>query len=151
MIIVTIVLGVLVISLSEVAGENNRDDRLQSPATLGLVGAELVVETAPTIEISYIEPIAKPDGLERNCPYWFAKVDEITQDETERAWLKRVMECESECRSGVVNGGGYTGLFQWSPYFWKKQFEEDIFDGEAQIKNSLYKYRVGGRGLWQCK
>ena len=87
-----------------------------------------------------------------SCDTWDNAIDKATSNDTERSWLKRVMRCESRCRAGVVNSLGYTGLFQWSPYYWQKQFpNDDIFDGYAQIRNSLWKYRMGGAGIWVCK
>ena len=85
------------------------------------------------------------DGIEKhgyNCPYWYSVVDSGPYSKEEKRWLKFIMECESGCNA-ESNKGTYKGLFQWSPYWWSKQFSENIFDGYAQIKNTIKKYRSG--------
>ncbi len=77
-----------------------------------------------------------------NCPYWYSVVDSGPYTDEEKKWLKFIMECESGCNA-ESNKGTYKGLFQWSPYWWSKQFNENIFDGYAQIKNTIKKYRSG--------
>lgn len=85
------------------------------------------------------------DGIEPhgyNCPYWYSVVDSTPYSQEEKDWLKFVMYCESVCNA-ESNKSGYKGLFQWSPYWWDKQFSENIFDGHAQIKHTIEKYRAG--------
>jgi len=77
-----------------------------------------------------------------NCPYWYSVVDREPYSEEEKRWLKFIMYCESGCNA-ESNKSNYKGLFQWSPYWWRKQFPENIFDGHAQIKNTVSKYRAG--------
>ena len=77
-----------------------------------------------------------------NCPYWYQVVDAGPYTEEEKRWLKFVMHCESGCNA-ESNKNFYKGLFQWSPTTWRKQFSENIFDGHAQIKNTVSKYRAG--------
>ncbi len=77
-----------------------------------------------------------------NCPFWYSVVDSGPYTKKEKEWLKFVMYCESGCNA-EADKGSYKGLFQWSPYWWKHQFNENIFDGYAQIKNTINKYRAG--------
>jgi hypothetical protein len=77
-----------------------------------------------------------------NCPYWYSVVDSGPYSEEEKRWLKFIMYCESGCNA-ESNKSSYKGLFQWSPYWWRKQFSENIFDGHAQIIRTVGKYRAG--------
>lgn len=77
-----------------------------------------------------------------NCGYWYSVVDSGPYSQEEKRWLKFIMYCESGCNA-ESNKGTYKGLFQWSPYWWRKQFSENIFDGHAQIKHTIGKYRAG--------
>ncbi|MDY0097254.1 MAG: G5 domain-containing protein [Candidatus Dojkabacteria bacterium] len=77
-----------------------------------------------------------------DCPYWYSVVDSGPYNKEEKRWLKFIMYCESGCNA-ESNKGTYKGLFQWSPYWWRKQFSENIFDGHAQLKHTIAKYRAG--------
>ena len=77
-----------------------------------------------------------------NCDYWYRVVDTGPYTPEEQRWLKFIMYCESGCNA-EANKGSYKGLFQWSPFWWNKQFTENIFDGHAQIRNTVAKYRAG--------
>lgn len=77
-----------------------------------------------------------------NCDYWYHVVDTGPYTPEEQRWLKFIMYCESGCNA-ESNKGSYKGLFQWSPFWWSKQFSENIFDGHAQIRNTVAKYRAG--------
>ena len=79
---------------------------------------------------------------EYNCPFWYSVVDSGPYTQEEKDWLKFIMYCESGCNA-ESNKSNYKGLFQWSPYWWNKQFDENIFDGYAQIKHTVEKYRAG--------
>jgi hypothetical protein len=84
-------------------------------------------------------------GIERreyDCPYWYSVVDNGPYTEEEKRWLKFIMHCESGCNA-ESNKSTYKGLFQWHPYWWSRQFKENIFDGHAQLKNTIGKYRAG--------
>jgi hypothetical protein len=99
-----------------------------------------------------VKPKTNIKTHEGDCKYWDKVIDKYAKSNAESTWAKRIMRCESSCRTQVVNKLGYTGLFQWSPYYWRKQFPKDnIFDGDAQVRNSLWKYRMGGKGIWECK
>jgi hypothetical protein len=82
-----------------------------------------------------------------NCPYWYSVIDSGPYNEEEKKWLKFVMLCESGCNA-ESNKGYYKGLFQWSPPLWKKQYTDNIFDGHAQIKHTIFKYRAGAATMW---
>ncbi len=85
------------------------------------------------------------DGIELrgyNCPYWYSVVDSGPYSQEEKEWLKFVMYCESGCNA-ESNKSNYKGLFQWNPFWWEKQFNENIFDGYAQLKHTIEKYRAG--------
>lgn len=89
-------------------------------------------------------------GIEQrgyNCPYWYSVVDSGPYTDEEKAWLKFVMKCESGCNA-ESNKTKYKGLFQWDPYFWRKQYSENIFDGHAQLKHTIEKYRAGAATMW---
>lgn len=77
-----------------------------------------------------------------NCPFWYSVVDSGPYTQEEKDWLKFMMYCESGCNA-ESNKSNYKGLFQWNPYWWNKQFDESIFDGYAQIKHTVEKYRAG--------
>lgn len=77
-----------------------------------------------------------------NCSYWYSVVDNSPYSQEEKRWLKYIMYCESGCNA-ESNKSSYKGLFQWSPLWWRKQFSENIFDGHAQIRHTIAKYRAG--------
>ena len=79
-----------------------------------------------------------------DCSYWNGYIDSsVNATDEEKQWLKFIMKCESGCNA-ENDKAFYKGLFQWHPCFWYIQFPEDnIFDGEAQIKRSLQKLREG--------
>lgn len=78
-----------------------------------------------------------------NCAYWNAYVDSINASVQEKEWLKFLMKGESGCNA-ESNKSFYKGLFQWSPCLWYTQYPNDnIFDGEAQIRRTLEKLRDG--------
>ena len=88
------------------------------------------------------------DGIEKrgyNCPYWDSVVDSGPYSDEEKTWLKFIMKCESGCNAELNsnNNKTYKGLFQYSPTTWKKRYTENIFDGYAQIRNTVEKYRSG--------
>ncbi len=104
------------------------------------------IEREPTVRIlevgtaMYTLEGIDPKGY--NCEYWHKVVDTGPYTEEEKRWLKFIMYCESGCNA-ESNKGSYKGLFQWSPYWWSKQFPENIFDGHAQIRHTMEKYRSG--------
>lgn len=100
----------------------------------------------PTVRIlevgTSMYSLAGIDPKGYNCEYWYQVVDTGPYTEEEKRWLKFIMYCESGCNA-ESNKSAYKGLFQWSPYWWSKQFQENIFDGHAQIKHTVAKYRAG--------
>lgn len=90
-----------------------------------------------------------PDDVDKqygyNCKHWYSVVDEGNYTDQEKQWLKFVMECESGCNA-ESNKSFYKGLFQWNPKYWDTFFPSDnIFDGYAQIENTVWKIRDGVR------
>lgn len=83
-----------------------------------------------------------------NCNYWYGVVDSGPYTDDEKQWLKFVMKCESGCNAESNKHPVYKGLFQWSPYYWGKQYDENIFDGHAQIKHTVEKIRAGAHSMW---
>lgn len=84
-----------------------------------------------------------------NCNHWYTVVDEGNYTDKEKEWLKFVMKCESGCNAESDKNSSYKGLFQWSPYWWYKQYpNENIYDGYAQIKHTVEKIRAGAYSLW---
>jgi hypothetical protein len=78
-----------------------------------------------------------------NCAYWSAYIDGIDATIQEKEWLKFVMRWESGCNA-ESNKSFHKGLYQWDPCLWYKQYpNENIFDGEAQIRRTLEKLRNG--------
>lgn len=89
-----------------------------------------------------------PDDLEvkygYNCNHWYSVVDEGNYTEQEKQWLKFVMYCESGCNGESDKHSVYKGLFQWHPKSWDAYYSKDnIYDGYAQIKNTVHKIRQG--------
>jgi hypothetical protein len=81
-----------------------------------------------------------------NCSHWYSVVDQSNYTEQEKQWLKFVMECESGCNAESNKNSTYKGLFQWNPRYWDIFFPSDnIFDGYAQIKNTIWKVRDGAK------
>jgi len=79
-----------------------------------------------------------------NCNHWYSVVDETNYTNQEKQWLKFVMECESGCNGESDKNSTYKGLFQWNPKYWDIFFPDDnIYDGYAQIKNTIWKVRKG--------
>lgn len=116
-----------------------------------LVAEEVVDETIerePRPEIVVIRgPQDLPDSVPQrgyDCKYWGSYIDNNVNATTEeKNWLKFIMQCESGCNA-ESNKSFYKGLFQWNPCLWYKQYPNDnIFDGEAQIKRTLQKLRDG--------
>lgn len=120
--------------------------------------AEEVIEENTTKEakpkiIVIKGPDDTPDSVPQrgyNCTYWETYIDNISASEEERKWLKFTMKLESGCNA-ESNKSYYKGLFQWDPCLWYKLYPDDnIFDGEAQIKRTLQKIRAGAnpRNMW---
>ncbi len=114
-----------------------------------LISSEFIEEVVlkkPVEEIREIGALTYSlEGIEirgYDCGYWYSVVDSGPYTDEEKSWLKFIMHCESGCNA-EANKSRYKGLFQWNPYWWGKQFDENIFDGHAQIKNTLAKYRAG--------
>lgn len=79
-----------------------------------------------------------------NCNHWYSVVDEGNYTDQEKQWLKFVMYCESGCNAESNKHTVYKGLFQWNPRYWDIYYYEDnIFDGYAQIENTVNKIRLG--------
>ena len=84
-----------------------------------------------------------------NCEHWYGVVDESSYTDQEKQWLKYVMKCESGCNAESDKNSTFKGLFQWTPYWWYKQYPNDnIYDGYAQIKHTAEKIKSGAYGLW---
>jgi hypothetical protein len=118
-----------------------------------LVASEIInqdIVKSPVKEIVILEgPDDNPNQVPQigyNCPYWESYIDNnVTASDEEKQWLKFTMRWESGC-NGESNKNYYKGLFQWDPCLWYEQFPEDnIFDGKAQIANTLFKLRAGAR------
>ena len=114
-----------------------------------LVKTELIEEEIQREPVNAVVKVGTSwyslDGITKrgyDCPYWYSVVDSGSYTNEEKRWLKFIMYCESGCNA-ESNKGTYKGLFQWSPYWWRKQFSENIFDGNAQIKHTVSKYRAG--------
>ncbi len=114
-----------------------------------LVKSELIDEIIMKKPVKEIKEIGTSmyslNNIEKkgyNCPFWYSVVDSGPYTQEEKDWLKFMMYCESGCNA-ESNKSNYKGLFQWSPYWWNKQFDENIFDGYAQIKHTVEKYRAG--------
>jgi len=114
-----------------------------------LVKSELIDEIKLKEPIKEIQEIGTAmyslDDIEErgyDCDFWYSVVDAGPYTQEEKDWLKFVMYCESGCNA-ESNKKNYKGLFQWSSYWWNKQFDENIFDGYAQIKHTVEKYRAG--------
>ncbi len=79
-----------------------------------------------------------------DCGYWNGYIDNsVNATNEEKQWLKFVMKWESGCNA-ENNRSFFKGLYQWHPCLWYKQYPNDnIFDGELQIKRTLQKLREG--------
>ncbi|MCK9417419.1 MAG: G5 domain-containing protein [Candidatus Dojkabacteria bacterium] len=89
-----------------------------------------------------------PEDLDKkygyNCNQWYGVVDGGNYSDQEKQWLKFVMYCESGCNAESNKHPAYKGLFQWSPKSWDILYKKDsIFDGHAQIRNTVDKIRRG--------
>ncbi len=79
-----------------------------------------------------------------NCDHWYSVVNESNYTDQEKQWLKFVMYCESGCNAESTKNSVYKGLFQWNPRYWDAYYYKDnIFDGYAQIRNTITKIRQG--------
>lgn len=85
---------------------------------------------------------------DRRCDYWYGYVDQLTSDETERAWLKHVMRKESGCNASNNNNRIYKGLFQFLPSTYAAYGGVDLWNGEEQTQVTLKMYRMGGCVHW---
>jgi len=121
-----------------------------------LVATEIADQTilkSPINEIIILEgPNDTPDmipdvNVKYPCEdYWYKYIDNnVSATDEEKQWLKFTMKWESGCNAGS-NKDYYKGLFQWDPCIWYEQYPNDnIFDGVAQIRNTLDKLHKGGR------
>lgn len=116
-----------------------------------LVAEEIIEENVKREARPEIVVIRGPQDLPSSvpqrgydCGYWNTYIDSsVTATDEEKQWLRFIMKCESGCKA-ENDRAFYKGLFQWHPCFWYKQFPNDnIFDGEAQIKRTLQKLREG--------
>jgi len=85
-----------------------------------------------------------------NCNYWNTVVDTLSATDEEKRWLKFTMKGESGCNA-ESDRGYYKGLFQWNPCLWYSLYPNDnIFDGDIQIKRTLQKIREGAnpKNMW---
>lgn len=109
-----------------------------------------VVKKFPVNEIIVLEgPNDSPSQVPQigyNCNYWNSYIDtKVSATDEEKQWLKFTMKWESGCNA-ESNKSYYKGLFQWDPCIWYEQYPKDnIFDGRAQIANTLDKLRRGGQ------
>lgn len=79
-----------------------------------------------------------------NCNHWYQVVDESNYTDQEKQWLKFVMFCESGCNAESDKNSTYKGLYQWHPKYWNVYYPKDnIYDGYAQIRNTVDKIRKG--------
>ncbi|MDD3474712.1 MAG: G5 domain-containing protein [Candidatus Dojkabacteria bacterium] len=117
-----------------------------------LVSEEILSEEISREPIDQILKVGvlkySPDDLDvkygYNCTHWYSVVDESNYTDQEKQWLKFVMECESGCNAESDKNSTYKGLFQWNPKYWDIFFPDDnIYDGYAQIKNTIWKVRKG--------
>ena len=96
--------------------------------------------------IAYTGANHDPDSVTQlgyNCNHWNSVVDSLNATDEEKQWLRFTMKWESGCNA-EHNKGFYKGLFQWSPCLWYSSYPNDnIFDGYAQIRNTLNKVRAG--------
>lgn len=81
-------------------------------------------------------------------PYLVEAAEAYGQDP---AALYRVMICESTGDSNADNGV-CKGLFQFNPGTWAGTpfGDQDIFDGQAQIKAAAWMWSQGRKGEWTC-
>lgn len=111
-----------------------------------------VIQNPPIDEIVLLKgPNNSPDEVapidaKYPCDYWGTYIDNVVSaTDEEKQWMKFTMLWESGCNADS-NKGYYKGLFQWDPCIWYEQYSKDnIFDGKAQIRNTLDKLRKGGR------
>lgn len=107
--------------------------------------ASVAVEIEPLGECV----IVRRPSTAAECGKWFAEIDRLTKDSSERIWLKRVMSCESGCREGVVSRSGvYKGLYQYDGRTWGANCVGDILSGRDQIGCTLRLYREGQVWRW---
>jgi hypothetical protein len=107
------------------------------------VTREPVKEIIKVGVLSYgISDLEKTYGY--NCPHWYSVVDVGNYTDQEKQWLKFVMYCESGCNAESDKNPTYKGLYQWLPKYWNIFFPKDnIYDGYAQIENTVWKIRHG--------
>lgn len=112
------------------------------------------IDKEPVDEIiSYTGANHEPHSVTQlgyNCDHWNSVVDSLNATDEEKQWLKFTMKLESGCNA-ESNKSTYKGLFQWSPCLWYRLFPNDnIFDGYAQIRNTLNKVRAGAhpKNMW---
>jgi hypothetical protein len=116
-----------------------------------LVAEEIVEEDVQREARPEIIVVRGPEDLPSSvpqrgydCGYWNGYIDSsVNATNEEKEWLKFVMHCESGCNA-ESNKSFFKGLFQWNPCLWYKQYPNDnIFDGELQIRRTLEKLRAG--------
>lgn len=79
-----------------------------------------------------------------NCTHWRKVVNAGNYTEREKEWLSFVMYCESGCNAESDKNPTYKGLYQWHPKYWSIFYPKDnIYDGYAQIENTIIKIRKG--------
>lgn len=96
-------------------------------------------------------PIPVCGWAEDSKQYWECIVDTTTFDANARAWLKRVMKCESTYRSYVCNSSNHCGLFQFDQSTWNENCHGDRLSGYDSVNCALAMYYRGMQGRWECK
>lgn len=136
----------------EIVMQEGEDGVLTTTYTLRYEDGTLVekTETGETITTQPINEIItkgtkKPLPVvidDRRCDYWYTVVDQKTENEYERAWLKYVMWKESRCNASNNYNPIYKGLFQFHPSTYSAYGGTDIWNGEQQISVTLYMIRI---------
>ena len=85
--------------------------------------------------------------------YWNSAIALMDATEDERAWLSRVMACESMGNEYAVNftGSAASGLMQFMPNTYYGNGGTDVWNGHEQLQVALKMYQHGQAYQWACK
>jgi len=104
-----------------------------------------ILQESPTI------PEPKFKTYQVGCEYWNGYVDTMEATEEEKAWLKKIIYCESRCNPFALSYMSAEGILQFTVPTWIDfGGDRDIKNPYHQLEVGLEMYRKGLQNRWCC-
>ena len=97
-----------------------------------------------------VAPVIETEPYPVGCEYWDGYINTMEATEEERAWLSRIMFCESTCNPYARSHANSIGLMQFQKRTWDWQGGGDINNPYEQLEKALVMYRKGMAHHWCC-